>query len=145
LPKVLDDTQRQARNDGALAFYFGGKEVDAIQSGSAASQGQRMVDRLNQIIPNLTAVATQKFLRTNWLNDPFTKGAYTTFKPGQLTQFSQYFYVNAKKVADRQEVRFGNLLFVGEHLSDAYYGYMNGAAETGRLAAESLIRQFQVR
>jgi monoamine oxidase len=143
--QVLDDTQRQARNDGALAFYFGGKEVDVIQSGSAASQGQRMVDRLNQIIPNITAVATQKFLRTNWLNDPFTKGAYTTFKPSQLTQFSQYFYVNAKKAADRQEVRFSNLFFVGEHLSDAYYGYMNGAAETGRLAAESLIRQFQVR
>ncbi|TVQ17396.1 MAG: hypothetical protein EA367_17675 [Leptolyngbya sp. DLM2.Bin15] len=36
---------------------------------------------------------------------------------------------------ERQQVAFGNLIFAGEHLSDAYYGYMNGAVETGRLAA----------
>lgn len=141
--EVWDDTQRQSRNDGALSFFFGGQQVDLIQSGSAASQGQRMVDRLNRIIPNIVFVATQKFLRTNWLKDPFTKGSYSTFKPGQLTQFAQYFYVDAENSADRQEVRFGNLLFAGEQLSDSYYGYMNGGAETGRLAAESLIRQLR--
>jgi monoamine oxidase len=141
--EVWDDTQRQSRNDGVLSFFFGGKQVETIQSGSAASQGQRMVDRLNRIIPNIMFVATQKFLRTNWFKDPFTKGSYSTFKPGQLTQFAQYFYVDAQNPVDRQEVRFGNLFFIGEHLSESYYGYMNGGAETGRLAAESLIRQLR--
>ncbi len=28
--------------------------------------------------------------------------------------------------------------FAGEHLSDAFYGYMNAAAETGRLAVRAL-------
>ncbi len=141
--EVWDDTQRQSRNDGVLSFFFGGKQVESIQSGSAASQGQRMVDRLNRIIPNVTFVTTQKFLRTHWLNDPLTKGAYSTFKPGQLTQFSQFFYVESENAAERQEVRFGNLLFAGEHLSESYHGYMNGAAETGRLAAEALLRQLR--
>jgi monoamine oxidase len=27
------------------------------------------------------------------------------------------------------------LAFAGEHLSDAYYGFMEGGAQTGRLAA----------
>jgi hypothetical protein len=30
----------------------------------------------------------------------------------------------------------GSILFAGEHLSDAFPGYMNGAAQTGRLAAQ---------
>jgi monoamine oxidase len=33
-----------------------------------------------------------------------------------------------------------NVVFAGEHLSDAYFGFMNGAAETGRLAAEFVLR-----
>ena len=33
----------------------------------------------------------------------------------------------------------GPVIFAGEHLSDAYPGYMNGGAQTGRLAAQSVI------
>ena len=33
----------------------------------------------------------------------------------------------------------GNMLFAGEHCSAAYQGYMNGALETGRVAAENLL------
>ena len=39
------------------------------------------------------------------------------------------------------EVGVGNLLFAGEHTSDEYYGFMNGAAQTGRLAAEAALRR----
>ncbi|MGI0492306.1 flavin monoamine oxidase family protein [Alkalinema pantanalense CENA528] len=139
--EVWDDTQRQPRNDGALSFYFGGREVSAIQSGSAQTQGRRMVGLMNQVIPNITYVATDRFIRTSWTTDPFTQGGYTNFQPGQLTEFSEFIYIEADRPEERQEVRFGNLLFAGEHLSDAFYGFMNGAAETGRLAALSILRQ----
>jgi monoamine oxidase len=33
-----------------------------------------------------------------------------------------------------------NLIFAGEHFSDEYYGYMNGGAQTGRLAAAVALR-----
>jgi monoamine oxidase len=36
-------------------------------------------------------------------------------------------------------------VFAGEHLSDAYYGYMNGGAETGRLAAQVVLRRIERR
>jgi monoamine oxidase len=39
------------------------------------------------------------------------------------------------------EVGSGNLLFAGEHTSDEYYGFMNGGAQTGRLAAEAALRK----
>jgi monoamine oxidase len=35
----------------------------------------------------------------------------------------------------------GNILFAGEHCSNDHFGYMNGAAETGRLAAESILKK----
>ncbi|MFZ4677870.1 MAG: FAD-dependent oxidoreductase [Nodosilinea sp.] len=37
-----------------------------------------------------------------------------------------------------QRVGVGNLAFAGEPFSDEYYGYMNGAAQTGRLAAMAI-------
>lgn len=73
---------------------------------------------------------------TAWHTDPLTLGAYSNFPPGQLTRFGHLFWledeVNARAAASR-------ILFAGEHLSDAFPGYMNGAAQTGRLAAAALL------
>jgi monoamine oxidase len=33
----------------------------------------------------------------------------------------------------------GNMFFAGEHCSADFQGYMNGGAETGRLAAEAIM------
>ena len=33
----------------------------------------------------------------------------------------------------------GPVVFAGEHLSDAFPGYMNGGAQTGRLAAAAIL------
>jgi monoamine oxidase len=33
----------------------------------------------------------------------------------------------------------GPIVLAGEHLSDAWPGYMNGGAQTGRLAAQAII------
>lgn len=46
--------------------------------------------------------------------------------------------IDADSVA-KPPVPSGPVVFAGEHLSDAYPGYMNGGAQTGRLAAQSLI------
>lgn len=63
-----------------------------------------------------------------------------SFKPGQLTRFAEFFWIESDDPKERQAVSFGNLIFAGEHLSDAFYGFMNGGAETGRLAAEHVVR-----
>ena len=68
--------------------------------------------------------------------DPFANGAYSSYQPGQLTEFADFFYIESDDLQECQDVAVGNLIFAGEHLSDEFYGYMNGAAQTGRLAAE---------
>lgn len=132
-----DETQRQVdRKDGALTFFFGGNEVTAMQSGSMRSQGNKFVSRFEDVIPNARRATNGKFLRTQWTQDPFIRGAYTSFKLGQPTDFADFFYIESDDPEERQDVNVKNLVFAGEHLSDEFYGYMNGAAQTGRLAAE---------
>jgi monoamine oxidase len=142
--EVWDETQRQHdRPDGALTFFLGGDEVQAIQPNDTRTQGRKLVHQLNHAIPGLQVASNDQFIRTAWAQDPFTQGAYTNFKPGQLTQFGDFLYIESDDPKERQDVYVGNLVFAGEHLSDAFYGFMNGAAETGRLAAQVVIRQLQ--
>jgi hypothetical protein len=43
-----------------------------------------------------------------------------------------------------ESVPVGNLYFAGEHCSDDFKGYMNGAVETGKRAAEQILAKIQV-
>lgn len=140
--EAWQDTQRQpSKKAGAMTFFFGAKEVPPLQSGSVVDQGEKILDSFEKIIPGAKGAANHKFSRTGWAQDPFTQGGYSSFKPGQLTQFRKLFYVESNKAQERQDVRVGNLLFAGEQLSQDFYGFMNGGAQTGRLAAQIIIRE----
>jgi len=138
---VWDDTQRQPdQPQGVLTFFLGGQEVEQAQAAIRA-QGQRFIDQMSAYLPDLKATAEHRYARTAWGQDPDFGGGYTTFSPGQYTRFRAFLYVESANPKERQAVETGNLLFVGEQFSDAYYGYMNGAAQTGRLAAERIRQQ----
>lgn len=126
-----------------LTFFFGGNQAIAVQSGSTQLQGRKFVNLFENIIPGAKGAANGSFLRTQWTRDPFTKGAYSSFKLGQLTDFAGFFYIESDNPEERQDVNVGNLIFAGEHLSDEFGGYMNGGAQTGRLAAVTAIRRIQ--
>ena len=79
--------------------------------------------------------------RTGWGGDPFTQGAYVSFKPGQITKFGGLLWVEQDGGTASQIARSGPIVLAGEHLSDAWPGYMNGAAQTGRLAAQAIIAE----
>ncbi len=136
-PVVWDATQSQTdREDAALTFFFGGDQVTGLQAGTAPAQGQAVMERFEAFVPGAQDAATGRYLRTDWSRDRFTQGAYSNFKPGQLSTFDDFFYVESDDPSERQSVQVGNLVFAGEHLSDAFSGFMNGGAQTGRLAAE---------
>lgn len=141
-PLVWDETQRQVeREDGALTFYFGARGARGL--GGAASEGQAQIDALDPFVPGLAAAASGHFVRTRWARDPLTRGAYTSFRPGQLTRFEDFLYIESDDPEERQDVHVGNHVFAGEQFSDFYYGFMNGGAETGRLAAEVVLRRLE--
>jgi monoamine oxidase len=65
---------------------------------------------------------------TTWEDDPWARGGYAYFDPG--------FDPADRPLLSR---RVGPLVFAGEHTSDAWQGYMNGAVESGIRAARQLI------
>ncbi|NER80407.1 MAG: NAD(P)-binding protein [Leptolyngbya sp. SIO1D8] len=132
---------RTNMNDGTLVFFYGGEQSEALQTESTRSQGEKALAVLEAFIPESQSASTHQFVRTHWFGEPYTQGAYTNFKPGQLSEFAQFLYYEADDPEERQDVAFGGLVFAGELFSDEYYGYMNGAAQTGRLAADVILRQ----
>ncbi len=138
---VWDDTQRQPElPQGVLTFFLGGQEVEQAQS-AIRDQGQRFIERISAYLPDLQATAEHRYARTAWGQDPDFGGSYTTFSPGQYTRFKGFLYIESAAPTEQQRVQVGNLLFAGEQFSDAYYGYMNGAAQTARLAASWVEQQ----
>jgi monoamine oxidase len=136
--EVWDATQRQAdRPHGALNFYLGGAEVGRAEAG-AAIEGPRFLRRLGAFIPGIEEAANGRFRRTRWGRDPLIGGAYSTVPPGALTG-TALFWAERRDGRIVSDVRDGGLWFAGEHLSDAHYGFMNGAVETGRMAATSVV------
>jgi monoamine oxidase len=141
-PLVWEDSQRQPeQGHGVLNFFVGGDQVAPVLAGGIAEIGRRFVAQLDQALPGMAASATGNYLRTRWTRERYTRGAYTNLAPGQYTGFAAYRWIEAEDPGERVEVGFGNLLFAGEHTSDEHYGFMNGAAQTGRLAAEAALRR----
>lgn len=123
-----DSSQMQHDNMGAggYSIFMGGKMGKDLSE----SQIEGYLDKLNLIYPNIKEQFNGKKGIFNWANSPFAKGSYACMTVGQMTAFGGE---GAKPV--------GNILFAGEHCSKTSQGYMNGGAETGRMAAEELVRR----
>jgi monoamine oxidase len=141
---LWDASLRQPNlSEAALTFFFGGNEVDASAEGTMQEQGQQIVTQYDTILPGLTRASNGKFIRTAWHKTPFIKGGYTNFKPGQYTELAEeWLYIEADDPEEAQNFALDNLVFAGEHTSDEYYGFMNGAAQSGRLAAQVVLQDF---
>jgi len=64
----------------------------------------------------------------HWPSHQYTLASYACYRPGQFAT-----------ICGAEKKKVGNLLFAGEHCSLNYQGYMNGAAETGRKAANKIV------
>ncbi|MGH6650587.1 MAG: flavin monoamine oxidase family protein [Sphingopyxis sp.] len=130
-----DASSGQPGEAGVLTWFFGGDQVDALHEGHVPSILASAERAIAPAVPRLRATSMR---RTAWVKDPFARGAYSTFKPGQLTRFAPHFWLEEDGKATQQAVA-GPIVFAGEHLSDAFPGYMNGGAQTGRLAAAAIL------
>ena len=125
-----DSSQMQNGNLGAGGYsvFFGGKMGKDLND----SQIGNYLDKLNQIYPTIKDQYNGKKGTFNWGNAPYAKGSYACMTVGQQTAFGG---VESEPI--------NSILFAGEHCSKDFQGYMNGGAETGRRAAEELIRRVQ--
>jgi monoamine oxidase len=137
-----------ASNKGAYCCFFGGDE--SIRLSKVAINNpyappnhiwktdlpqidiDKYVNEMEQVFPGAKKAYVGKHVFACWSSYPFVKASYTCPKPGQWNTAMLY-----------TSEPIGNVFFAGEHCSVDYQGFMNGAAETGRLAAEQIVEKIK--
>lgn len=125
---IWDSSRAQPGDAGLLTNFLGGKggTTDAKTALDAFHDG--LAKMSPKIAESLDPSAVVSWF---WSAYPFTLGSYASAKPGQYTTL---FDIAAEPALH------GRLQFAGEHTSSNFYGFMNGAVESGNRVAEALIK-----
>lgn len=123
-----DNSRLQSAEAAGLTLYFGGTPGLAVGEGTPQQQLENFRAGIEQLFPGTDAALSGRVSRFHWPTHEFTFGSYACYRPGQWTS-----------IAGAEILTVGNLYFAGEHCSYDFQGYMNGSAETGRRAAESIL------
>lgn len=122
-------SRAQPGASGILVDYSGGTIGRTFGGGATAtSLVPRFLQQLEPVMPGITGQYDGHATVDSWPDYKWTKGSYSYFKPGQYTRFS----------GAEAEVS-GACHFAGEHTSQDFQGYLNGAVESGQRAADEIL------
>jgi monoamine oxidase len=122
--------QGGGKGTGLLVNYTGGNIGASFDSGTASSRALQFMTQMQPLFPGIDVAShwTGRATLDFWTAYPWTKGSYSYWKVGQYTKFS-----------GMEKERQGNCHFCGEHTSQDFQGYLNGAVETGERAANEIL------
>ena len=131
----IESTSRQEGDSMIMNAYLGGSAAATLPVGDAhaeapASAVEAILDAIESAIPGVKERFTGFSVLDAWADDPYVHGAYSVFRPGQYTRFHGI-------IGDPEE----GVFFAGEHTSKLHRGFMNGAVESGQLAAAGVIER----
>jgi monoamine oxidase len=121
---VWDGNEQQPGPAGILTFLAGGRASAELQDIVAREGETGVVDRIQWLGKPARLLASRAIV---WESDPWARGGYAVFDPGFDPRLRAWLPRPA-----------GRILFAGEHTSDRWQGYMNGAVESGRRAAAEI-------
>ena len=129
-----DNTLMQKNNigPGGYTIFPGGKAGVEVGSTDPVVLKEKYITALDGVYPGAKAQFNNNFQFWCWPTYGYSKGSYVSFKVNQYTT-----------MAGTEFEPVGNLYFAGEHCSYAFQGFMNGGAETGRMAAEMIINKLK--
>jgi monoamine oxidase len=128
-----DSTEGQTGPTGVITIWRGGRSGASYPTGIPHQRApQPIVDAnlaaFERGVPGITAAFNGRAWLDAWVNDPWVRGSYAGFLPGQYTRYWGYLGKAERGVH-----------FAGEHTSTYSQGYLNGGTETGdRVAREVL-------
>lgn len=118
---VWDGSEEQRGRAGILTLLAGGRASSELQAILHAESSRGVVQRLGWLGKPSGLLASRTVV---WEDDPWARGGYAFFDP----QFDPALRAWLARPA-------GRLIFAGEHTSERWQGYMNGAIESGKRAA----------
>lgn len=122
-----DSTQMQSDQAASFTVFGGGYIAQWIKDNKETDIAGKFLPDLDAIYPGAAKEYTGVNVKFCWAANPYSKAGYSSFKPGQWSTLAGW-----------EGVPVGNIYFAGEHVSREFQGYMNGAAQTGRIAAEQV-------
>jgi monoamine oxidase len=114
---------------GLITVYAGGSGGSAFASTTYHAWAPReltatVVSQINQVVPGTRDQFNGMAWLDYWTGDPWTRGSYAAYPPGQMTKYWGYAGIPEGKVH-----------FAGEHTSTYSQGFLNGGVESGQRAA----------
>lgn len=131
-------TRAQDGASGVINFFSGGSVAEAMSSTSAfatasnlraRSDAQTALQRAEAVFPGLSAHWNGKLTQSLPHLNPLMRASYAYYRVGQYTAFGGY-----------EGVRQDGVLFCGDHTSQDFQGFMEGAASEGRRAGRELAK-----
>lgn len=120
---VWDGARTQPGEAGVLASLTGGRRGLAMGDGDPREQADALTAALDPIFPG-AAVGQVGEIRAHWPSEPWSRGSYGCYRPGQRAAFGG---------AEAEPV--DRMFFAGEHTATTHIGFMEGACESGQRAA----------
>jgi monoamine oxidase len=124
-----DSSLMQSETKGCFTVFGGGNFSDTVNLEDKKKLATKFVAELNTIYPGMDKDFSKKTMKFCWQNNPYSKAAYSSFKTGQWSTLAGW-----------EGVPVGQIYFAGEHVSREFQGYMNGAAQTGHVAAKMVMK-----
>jgi len=123
---VVDATLMQPGKRGILDAHLSGTDARRLAALSESERLRHVLAHLERVYPGVGA-QVDAMAAMDWAADPWARGAYAWFRPGQLTALM-------RPLTGPE----GCIHLAGEHLSSAS-GWMQGALESGLRAARDLL------
>jgi monoamine oxidase len=122
------------RRNVELSVFAGGKPAgDALRAfdkGGKAGVDAFYARRIGKIYPGYAESLTQQPTFMAWPRETWTGGGYSSPAPGDVCRAGPLL---ARAFGQR-------MFFAGEHTCPAFYGYMEGALQSGKMAAAALLK-----
>ena len=123
-----DVSRAQPRPSGVLVDYTGGTIGDSFASGTPSQRAKRFLDQIDPVLPGTKAAWDGKATIDHWPSYEWTLGSYSFYRVGQYQAFG----------GAESEIS-GACHFAGEHTTQDFQGYLNGAVFTGARAAAEVL------
>jgi monoamine oxidase len=121
-------SRSQPGTAGILVDYTGGNIGATFGSGTPDARARQFLGQIEPLLPGITKAYNGRATIDYWPGYQWTRGSYSYWKVGQYTSFS----------GAESEIS-GRCHFAGEHTSQDFQGYLNGAVSSGaRVASEVL-------
>jgi monoamine oxidase len=127
--QTWDSAPTEPGTAGLITVYAGGSGSRPFASPDYHAPAPEdltatILGQINQVVPGTRDEFNGKAWLDYWTGDPWTRGSYAAYPPGQMTKYWGYAGIPEGKVH-----------FAGEHTSTYSQGFLNGGVESGQRAA----------